>query len=171
MTKKEMTELFSVMLLAWPNSEMFKGGIAKLGPTIELWAACTDDIDFWTGKQAVMDLCKTLKFPPTIAEFRERADDAQRKIDGFVSRTFSAIHLEELTGGTYETYYMSLPEGSVEKEVINAMGGYKTLVIDDTHWNRQGFRDTYYALLQGKAKPLPGAGHRKELPYESRKRE
>lgn len=40
MTKKEMTELFSVMLLAWPNAEMFKGGVAKLGPTIELWTAC-----------------------------------------------------------------------------------------------------------------------------------
>lgn len=40
MTKKEMTELFGVMLLAWPNAEMFKGGVAKLGPTIELWTAC-----------------------------------------------------------------------------------------------------------------------------------
>lgn len=46
MTKKEMTELFSVMLLAWPNAEMFKGGVAKLGPTIELWTACLTDVDF-----------------------------------------------------------------------------------------------------------------------------
>lgn len=171
MTKREMTELFSVMLLAWPNSEMFKGGIAKLGPTIELWSACTEDIDFWTGKQAVMDLCKTLKFPPTIAEFRERANDAQRKIDGFVSRTFSAIKLEELTGGTYKSYYLGLPDGSIEKEVINAMGGYEALVVDETRWDTQGFRDTYYAMLQGRAKALPGAGPRKELPYGSRKRE
>ena len=70
MTNQEMTELFSVMLLAWPQAEMFKGGIAKLGPTIELWTACTRDIDFWTGQQAVVLLCKTSKFPPTIANKR-----------------------------------------------------------------------------------------------------
>ena len=30
MTNKEMTEIFSVMLLAWPNAEVFKGGICCL---------------------------------------------------------------------------------------------------------------------------------------------
>ena len=53
-TTKEMTEIFSVMLLAWPNAEMFKGGVAKLGPTIELWTACLSDVDFWLGQQAVI---------------------------------------------------------------------------------------------------------------------
>lgn len=33
MTHKEMSEIFAVMLLAYPNAEVFKGGIAKLGPT------------------------------------------------------------------------------------------------------------------------------------------
>lgn len=50
MTRKEMTEIFSVMLLAWPNAEMFKGGVQKLGPTIELWTACLPDVDFWQGQ-------------------------------------------------------------------------------------------------------------------------
>lgn len=41
MTHKEMSEIFAVMLLAYPNAEVFKGGIAKLGPTINLWVtAC-----------------------------------------------------------------------------------------------------------------------------------
>ena len=31
MTHKEMSEIFAVMLLAYPNAEVFKGGIAKLG--------------------------------------------------------------------------------------------------------------------------------------------
>lgn len=74
MTKKEMTELFGVMLLAWPNAEMFKGGVAKLGPTIELWTACLTDVDFWLGQQAVIRLCRECKFPPSIAEFKEKAD-------------------------------------------------------------------------------------------------
>ena len=37
MTRKEMTEIFTVMSLAWPSAEMFKGGVERLGPTIKLW--------------------------------------------------------------------------------------------------------------------------------------
>ena len=33
MTHKEMSEIFAVMLLAYPNAEVFRGGIAKLGPS------------------------------------------------------------------------------------------------------------------------------------------
>ena len=61
------------MLLAWPNAETFKGGIKKLAPTIRLWTASTMDVDYWTGQQAIIRLCKICKFPPTIAEFREQA--------------------------------------------------------------------------------------------------
>lgn len=42
MTHKEMSEIFAVMLLAYPNAEVFKGGIAKLGPTINLWVTWGD---------------------------------------------------------------------------------------------------------------------------------
>ena len=73
-----MTELFSVMLLAWPNAEMFKGGVAKLGPTIELWTACLPEVDFWTGRQAVVRLCRTSPFPPSIAEFKRQAEAVDR---------------------------------------------------------------------------------------------
>lgn len=79
MTKKEMTEIFSVMLLAWPNAEMFKGGVAKLGPTIELWTDCLSDVDFWLGQQAVIRLCRECKFPPSIAEFKEKQTTSSRK--------------------------------------------------------------------------------------------
>ena len=74
MTKKEMTELFSVMLLAWPNAEMFKGGVAKLGPTIELWTACLTDVDFWLGQQTVIRLGRGCKFPASSAECKVEAD-------------------------------------------------------------------------------------------------
>ena len=73
MEGKEMTELFLVMLLAWPNAEAFKGGIPKLTPPIKLWTSCTADVDFWTGQQAVIHLCQHCKFPPTIAVLCETA--------------------------------------------------------------------------------------------------
>ena len=74
MTQKEMTEIFGIMLLAYPNAETFKGGIQKLLPTINLWCACLPEVDFWIGQQAVIKLCRECKYPPTIAEFREKAD-------------------------------------------------------------------------------------------------
>ena len=80
MTHKEMSEIFAVMLLAYPNAEVFKGGIAKLGPTINLWVTCLPEIDFWTGQQAVVKLVRECKFPPTIAEFKEKAEKVQAEV-------------------------------------------------------------------------------------------
>ncbi len=74
MTRKEMSEIFALLLLAYPNAEVFKGGIQKLGPTIELWTAALPDVDFWTGQLAALKLVQECKFPPTIAEFREMAE-------------------------------------------------------------------------------------------------
>ena len=77
MTRAEMTEIFAVLMLAYPNAEMFKAPskqalMEKLAPTITLWATCLADVDFWTGQQAAVRVCRVCKFPPTIAEFRSR---------------------------------------------------------------------------------------------------
>lgn len=80
MTRKEMTEIFTVMSLAWPSAEMFKGGVERLGPTIKLWTSCLPDVDFWTAQQAVVKLCRECKFPPTIAEFKASAEAVQAEI-------------------------------------------------------------------------------------------
>ncbi|MGN1117428.1 MAG: replicative helicase loader/inhibitor [Acutalibacteraceae bacterium] len=69
MTNKEMSEIFAVWMLAYPNAEMFKGGIEKLEPTIKLWTKCFKNLDFETAQRAAIHLCKTSAFPPTIAEY------------------------------------------------------------------------------------------------------
>ena len=51
MTRAEMTEIFAVLMLAYPNAEMFKAPnrqalMDKLAPTITLWATCLADVDF-----------------------------------------------------------------------------------------------------------------------------
>jgi len=81
MTQKEMTEIFSLLLLAYPNAEMFKGGVGKLKPTIELWTAALPDVDFQTGQQAVIRFIRTSRFPPTVAEFRESAEGVRAEIE------------------------------------------------------------------------------------------
>ena len=156
MTKKEMTELFSVMLLAWPNAEMFRGGIAKLGPTVELWAACTADVDFWTGQQAVIRLCKTCKFPPTIAEFREQVDAVNADIRSKYNAMFQIIRSADLMYGSVEAYCQSLLPGSFNREVIDRMGGPENLVITWEHngekcsrWNTDGLEAACTAVIRG----------------------
>lgn len=168
MTNTEMTEIFAVMLLAWPNAETFKGGIAKLGPTIKLWASCTKDIDFWTGQQAVVRLCKECKHPPTISEFRAAAEAVDREIQKGVKQSWERLRLIADIKGDVSEYLQSLPDGCETKAVVAAMGGPDALVIEDGRgrlWNYDGFRDAYIALIRkdpalagGTALALPGGG-------------
>ena len=55
MTRAEVTEIFAVLMMAYPNAEMFKAPDkdslkAKLAPTITLWTTCLRDIDFWAAQ-------------------------------------------------------------------------------------------------------------------------
>lgn len=167
MTKKEMTEIFSVMLLAWPNAEMFKGGVAKLGPTIELWTACLSDVDFWLGQQAVIRLCRVCKFPPTIAEFKEQADVVNRDIQERINFAWNDVKMSRLLDKSPEEWYNGLPSGSDLKAVVDAVGGPRNLTSEDgTRWRYYEFRDAYEKLIR---KGKPGAvaqltsGKKKEL--------
>ena len=166
-TKKEMTEIFSVMLLAWPNAEMFKGGVAKLGPTIELWAACLSDVDFWTAQQAVIRLCRVCKFPPSIAEFKEQADTVNQDVQSRINLAWNEIKWSRVLDKSPEEWYQGLPPGSDIKAVVDALGGPKGLVSEDgKRWNYYEFRDMYEKLIR---KEVPGAvaqltsGKKKEL--------
>lgn len=147
MTNKEMTEIFGVMLLAWPNAETFRGGIAKLGPTIKLWAACTQDVDFWTGQQAVTRLCKTSKFPPSIAEFREQAEAVHSAIEAEARRLIEQIEMYNFLGQSNEDYYASLQDGSLDKAVITQMGGPSNLTTG-IMWNIEGIEAACRAVMQ-----------------------
>ena len=107
MTRAEMTEIFAVLMLAYPNAEMFKAPnrqalMDKLAPTITLWATCLADVDFWTGQQAAVRVCNACKFPPTIAEFREQAEavtrDMRAEIDSAYLTARSAFRLGKATG-------------------------------------------------------------------------
>ena len=85
MTRQEMTKLFALMMLAWPKAEMFQRD--KMKPTIALWAACLPEVDFLTGQAATIRLCRECKFPPTIAEMREAAENVRKEISRKVSHS------------------------------------------------------------------------------------
>ena len=98
MTRREMSELYSVMLLAWPGAPAFKGGEDRLAPAIELWAAAMEDVPFALGKRAMMACVRELRYPPTVAEVREMAEriaaDDKEQADEAWSRLCTLLDLE-----------------------------------------------------------------------------
>lgn len=173
MTRAEVTELFAVLMIAYPNAEMFKAPDkeslrAKLAPTITLWATCLRDIDFWAGQKAVIRVCQTCKFPPTIAEMREAAEAELHELKVEVQNAYltarSYISIEESLGGTAESALEHMPTRTVK--VIEAMGGMEAFIQPDKPgYNMSGFEATYEALLRKNPIGLPGgAAAQKQLP-------
>lgn len=142
MTRKEMTEIFSVMLLAWPNAEMFKGGVQKLGPTIELWTACLPDVDFWMAQQAVIKLCRECKFPPSIAEFKEKAEKVKSEVKVRIDMSWNLLRMDMELGKTPEEACAKLPKDSTEYLAIQAIGGPSRLIVTKEHTCANGRKET-----------------------------
>lgn len=172
MTKKEMTEIFSVMMLAWPNAEMFKGGTQKLAPTIELWTVCLSDVDFWTAQQAVIKLCRECKFPPSIAEFKEKATSVQYELSGRIDMAWRDVKWELERHETPEAALHELSD-TLAEQAIAAMGGPGALIVQSMHiygdgrtepceyYNYDGFKKAATKIIQ--SKPALGGNRRLAL--------
>ena len=159
MTRKEMSEIFAVMLLAYPNAEVFKGGIAKLGPTINLWVTCLPEIDFWTGQQAVVKLVRECKFPPTIAEFKEKAEAVQAEVRSRIGRAWDTVKLQAHLGKTPQEFFAELPADSNTRRAIEMIGGPDRLIITEEHTFGDGHKEmveryNYYEFTEAYAKVL-----------------
>lgn len=167
MTKQEMTYIFAQMMLAWPSAPMFGGGIQKLGPTIMLWTAALPDVDFWTGKQAVVQVCRDCSFPPNIAEFRKAADKVKADIS---SRAQNAFLMMQSCLGLYDEnpqeYYSRLPDGSTEKAAIQMLGGPDALFKSGL-WQREEYIAAYEAVLR-RVDALPHVGKQITQPETKR---
>lgn len=155
MTKKEMSELFSLMMMNgnWANAKMFCGSANELDGTISFWTQCLSDIDFWTGKKTVIRLVRECIYPPTIAEFREKATAVIDSYNAEIETALQEIKTMAIAFGSVEAVYQKLPQGKI-KSVIKAMGGPKMLEVPmakgAVRWNLEGFRSTYWALLKQK---------------------
>lgn len=178
MTKTEMTEIFAAMSLAWPQAEMFRNGVSKLGPTIALWTACLEELDFWTAQRALVKLCRVCKFPPTIADLKEQADKVAQEIRAEISASWDSFRLCMHLDKTCEEAYARLPEGSRARKVIDAMGGPSALEVKKTAnfgdgreqdyitLNWEGYCQTYERLLRRQSAGLPAATERRALTDE-----
>lgn len=168
MTKKEVAEIFAVLMIAYPNAEMFRGGSQqeiemKLGPTITLWAACLRDVDFWMGQKAVIKLCQTCKFPPTIAEMREATEAVSEEIKAEINTAYLMARNEvSIYGGDLDKAYAAMSTRT--RKTIDAMGGMEAFApADKPYFNLFEFERTYEQLLRSNPIGLPGAPEQKRL--------
>lgn len=167
MTRAEMTEIFSVFMLAWPNAETFRASskeelTAKLGPTITLWAACLRDVDYWTGQKATVKVCQTCKYPPSIAEMREAADAVRLETAGEIEAAYRTARNICLLYGR-ERGYSLMPDRA--RKVIDAMGGMDAFAPPEGDcFAMLEFQRTYDTMLRSNPTGLPGeAGRVKAL--------
>ena len=156
MTRKEVTEIFSIIMVAWPNSKIFSDE-QKLKPAVETWAACTKDIDFWTAKKTIISLCQNSKYPPSINEFRERAAEINAKL---VDDARNLLNMVRIGYNLYGSE--ALDRIPLANSVISTMDA--PLLTDD-RWNVDGFVKSYIAMRKaGQLKSVQPTDHRKELP-------
>ena len=169
MNRAEMTEIFAVLMIAYPQAEMFKAESQqalkeKLAPTITLWTTCLRDVDAWTAQMAVVKLCQTCKFLPSIAEMREAAETVTKEMRSEIDMAYLYARNEVQTlreGEGLDKAYERMPPRS--RKVIDAMGGMEAFVPPDKPmFNMMGFEQTYGRLLRSNPIGLPGgsAGQR-----------
>ncbi len=169
MTKAEVTELFAALMIAYPDAKLFRGldGAdlgAKLAPTIAFWTACLRDTDPWAARQAVLRVCQTSRFPPSVAELREAAETVQRETDAEIRGAYlaarSEVELALATGGTERDALGHMSQRA--RRTIEAMGGIDVFAGGDGGcYAMRRFQETYEALLRRNPVGLPGAatGH------------
>lgn len=146
MTDKEMSEIFAMLALAYPNAELFKG--AKLVPTIKLWAKAAYDVDYWTGQQAAARLMRKSKFPPTIAEFVEEAKIVTLDTEQEIRSQWDFLKLEIRTYGKEDGIrrYRTIPQG---ESIIRRLGAENlyTTKNGEQVLNYSGFANACKSLM------------------------
>lgn len=80
MTISDVTKILARIAVAWPNSEFAKSDKRTMTLTAQVWAENTADIEYWAGVLGINALCKTSKFSPSIAEFREASKHEYEKV-------------------------------------------------------------------------------------------
>lgn len=145
MTREEMSEVFALMLLAWPNAPMFRE--ENLEATVSLWTLCLPEVDFPTGVMAAVRLCRTSHYPPSIAQMREEAEGVLNNLEREIGdAVLSMRHRLYCSGGCNP--------GRIARTVA-LMGGEERLWIpvDEraSRFDIEGFRETYLTVCKEEA--------------------
>ena len=142
MKVSEMSELFALMMLAWPNAPMFQP--KRMEATVRLWTVCLPDMEFLTGQAAVIQLCRTCKFPPSIAEMRETEEEIREDIKREIRNAVLGLRNGRMCFGNTR-------RDRVEKAIAR-IGGEERLWIpineNESMFNIEDFKAAYLQLCR-----------------------
>ena len=166
MTAKEISEIFTIWALNWPNAEMFQGGVKMLDFRCRIFATQLSDVDYWDGLLGAARSLRVRKYAPNIAEFSEDIAEAKRQMkneidSAYLSARNSIVFFHD-AGESVEQIVSRLPERT--QTVIRVMGGIDAfLPPDGQYFNMDGFTRTYEMLLR-KRNMLTGEKFKPALP-------
>ena len=83
MTYRETARMMAVLQAAFPN---FYSRAEDRDAAVKIWAAALDDLPYGEAQAAVMRVIRTSRFPPTVAEVRQAADDLRWEARDFVAQ-------------------------------------------------------------------------------------
>ena len=147
MTRGEMNQLFALIRLAWPNAPMLRP--EKLKETISFWTFCLPEVDFLTGQMAMIQLCRTSHYPPSIAQMRETAESIQKELEGEIHNALLAMR---------NPCYRGHGNPDRAAQAVALMGGEERLLIpvdkDTARFDIEGFRDAYRQVCQEETRQM-----------------
>lgn len=172
MTALEISEIFTIWALNWPNAEMFQGGVKMLDFRCKIFAEQLADVDYWDGLLGAARSLKTRKYAPNIAEFSEDITEAKRQVKNEIDSAYlnarNSIVFFQDAGESVEQILSRLPERT--QTVIRVMGGIEVFCPPDRpYFNMEGFERTYEMLLR-KRNMLTGEKYTPALPDGKRTR-
>lgn len=149
MTTVEILEIFAPLALAYPNAATFKGNMEAIELTANLWSSCLPDIDLWLGQQTTMRLILESKFPPTIADFREKAGQIKAEIDVKIKFQWNFLMQNVRLYGLDRAIAEIDPRSDVSN-VIALMGGSQKLLQQNGY---AAFKTAYERFLHRTKSP------------------
>lgn len=152
MTLEKTTEIIGLFALAYPYAEIFKAENAedlkkKQTALISIWASALPDVEDWVAQMTAQRCLRQCKFLPTVAEFREAAEEIGQKFTTEADEAYLQAR----------SALQCWPEETAKKMMgirawttIQAMGGIPAFAKGES-FDKYGFVQTYLGLLQHRA--------------------
>ena len=156
MTYEETDTMLRLMRLNWPKAPMFTQ--TEYGTLVELWALCLMHISHAVAQVALVDICRTCKYPPTIAEFCAAANVVAEKLSAEAEDAYDTLRWviprTQRDGATHSKIYASLSRKT--RLALDAMGGLEAFApADSLGYNYSGFIRAYQREALQALSPLP----------------
>jgi len=156
MTKERATEVIGLFALTYPYAEIFKAADAedlkrKQAALIGVWTAALPDLEDWVAVLAANLCLRRCKYMPTVAEFKEAAEEIQRKFENEAHEAFIRARDAVACFPGKEEKMM----GPRAWTVIQAMGGLDAFAPIGKSYDMYRFQETYMAMLRKMPETLP----------------